>query len=453
MPRIINFEQKAEEFKIVLDKFGGMPKASQDKKAYALISYYIKNYSDVPEIRSLIEQYNLFDARLRRSRDTTKITKEAVISIIEKEGRIPSPKGNHVLYDKIKNFLKRNTSDPDLIRLKYKIADRSCFPLQNTKFGPNPGSGFDYASQTVSPEWIKWRSNTSFEFIGFVYDKYGEFPNYNTVPMEQFKRTIEEWYRYQREEDRFAIKDLLESLISRGCKEEWVILAYNSCIVDTQVLNDNVMKLLISNGACAIHYLAQVAVSSLPLPEEFVYWYYYIMMNDDCNARGIMPLGALYSYTGMQSQRVLRVHYREYNKCDINRIRESAKSHYRDWKKEKPVTLADWLYYGQSEFFANEEDFFYSAVLVGAKTTLNWDSSYIERNMREGIPYFRFYKNPPRYLDYCLFLLENGYALDTNYSEYDNIINLDENHPRIARLSQEDIKTFRKIKEIQGSIE
>ena len=64
-----------------------------------------------------------------------------------------------------------------------------------------------------------------------------------------------------------------------------------------------------------------------------------------------------------------------------------------------------------------------------------------------------FYKNTTTYLDYCLFLLENGYALDTNYSEYDNIINLDENHPRIARLSQEDIKTFRKIKEIQGSIE
>lgn len=446
--RKIDFGQKAKEFSIVLEKFGGMPKASQDQKAYALITYYVKNYPDVPEIRSLIEKYNLLDSKVRRSRDTAKITKDEVISILEKEGKMPSPSKDQILYDKIRNFLKRNATDPDLLKMRYKIADKSCFPLPDSKFGPNPGSQYDPISNIVSREWIEWKNNTSNEYIEYVYTRFGEFPYGNTSPMERLKKNIEVWYRYQREEDRLIIKNLMESLVNLGCVNPWVIQAYNSCRIDTKVLNDNVMKLLVINGACAIHYLAQVAISNCPLPDDFVYWFYYNKLNGETGERGIMPLGSLYSYTGMQPQRVLRVHYREYKKCDIAGIRESARMHYREWKKQKPETITDWLYYGQSELFADDEDFFYTGKLVGADTTLDWGISYIERNMRAGIPYFRFYKNAPKYLDYCLFLLENGYKLDTKDPEYGNLLDLEEDHPLITKFTKEDLMTFKRIKEI-----
>ena len=122
-----------------------------------------------------------------------------------------------------------------------------------------------------------------------------------------------------------------------------------------------------------------------------------------------MPIGELYST--ITPFRVLRVHYREYHLCDVDKIRESAQSHYRFWQKFLPETLDDWKYYGQSEFFCNKADFDTPHVVGGIGNPIDWTTTYIDKQMSRGLPYFRHYADSLRYLDYYLYLLENGFTL------------------------------------------
>lgn len=400
-----DLDQKVTEIKEILEKYGRIPKQTEDRAAHATIKYFLKNYETEPQIQELISQYNLSTGKGYDTKEHI----GAVTSLLEQYGRIPSVKENLAEYGRIRYVFQKYSDLYEVIKLKYIYAHQSCFPLPNTKFGPRPESSpSDFYLGYVSNEYIDWKNNITYEYVEYVYANYQSLPGPETKPMVNLKRNIRNWYRYNidiKKSERNQLFEFLQRMIDLGCNEQFIREAYYSFFFDDKTVQEKIRRLVIENGACAIHYIAQVAIHECPLDDYFVYYYYYVNQNDTKGIRDYMPLGELYS--GCTPERVLRVHYRDYHKCDINRIRESAMGHYRNWLKSMPETLEEWQHYGQSEFFSCKD----GHLLVGSERPIDWDRTYIDMKVSQGLPYFRHFSDSLRYLDYYLYLLENGYTL------------------------------------------
>ena len=108
-----------------------------------------------------------------------------------------------------------------------------------------------------------------------------------------------------------------------------------------------------------------------------------------------------------------------------------------------PETLEDWKYYGQSELFCNKADFDTPHIVGGIGNPIDWSTTYIDKQMAKGLPYFRYLCDSLRYLDYYLYLLENGLTLrDEKLLEYLDLENL-----RSQELDIQDRMTLEKILE------
>lgn len=400
-----DLSQTIVEIKEILERYSGIPKQSLDRAAHAKIKYFLKTYKDEPQIQELITQYNLKEGKEKQISEVTQILKEF--------GRIPSVKENTAVYGKVRYLFQKHSDLFEVIKLKYIYAHQSCYPLPDSKFGPRPESTpLDFYVGNVPQEFIEWKDNVTYEYIEYVYENFQSLPGPETKPMINLRKNIKHWYRYNVDcgkKFRTRLFDFLQRMVNIGCKEQFINEAYYSFFFDDIKVQEKVREIVIENGACAIHYIAQVAISNCPLDDYFVYYYYYVILNDVSGIRNHMPVGELYS--GNSPHRVLRVHYRDYHKCDVSKIRESAMSHYRNWKDSMPETLEEWKYYGQSEFFDNKEDMFYAHILGEYNWSIDWSTTYIEKQMTKGCPYFRHFGDSLRYLDYYLFLLENGHTL------------------------------------------
>lgn len=411
MARPVDMTKKIEELRIALQKYNGIPSQTVDKAAHANIKYYIKRYSDNPEIKALIEEYGLSYTK----RDDYETHLEKIKTALAEIGRMPSSSKDKTLYQNVKYFFKRYENKSEVERLKWVYAF-GCFPLPNTQYGSKPDPEYVYDSwegrSYMSNNYFEWQDNVSYEYIEYVFKHYQELPGHETKPMVRLKKKISHWERYNidvRKSESTQLYNFLQRMIDIGCEDDLIKQAYYSFKFDTPEVQAQVERMLIENGACAIHYIAQTAMLESTLSDRFVYYYYYILMNDRKEERRKMPLASLYS--GVVPYRVLRIHYRDYYKCNVDKIRESAKAHYRDWRENRPETLEEWKYYGQSEFFDNKEEFFGAHIIGEYDSSIDWTTTYIEKRMQKGRPYFRFYVGIYRYLDYCLYLLENGYTL------------------------------------------
>lgn len=404
-----DLDQKVTEIKEILEKYGRIPKQTEDRAAHATIKYFLKNYETEPQIQELISQYNLSTGKGHDTKEHI----GAVTSLLEQYGRIPSVKENLAEYGRIRYVFQKYGDLSEVIKLKYIYAHQSCYPLPYTRFGPRPESTpCDFYVGYVSPEYIEWKNNVTYEYIEYVYANFRSLPGPETKPMVNLKKNIRHWYRYNVDgfkDERCLLFGFLQRMIGLGCNDQLIKEAYYSFLFVNKDVQENVRRLVIENGACAIHYIAQVAFPECPLDDEFVYYYYYVNQNDIVGIRDSMPLGELYST--ITPYRVLRVHYRDYHKCDIKKIRESAEGHYRNWQMYLPESLEDWKYYGQSEFFCNKADFYTPHIVGGIGNPIDWSTTYIDKQMSRGLPYFRYFKDSLRYLDYYLYLLENGHTL------------------------------------------
>ena len=442
MPRSVDIKKKAEELKRILQQYNGVPSQAENKAAYANIKYYVTKYGDQPEIKALIEEYGISFSKYGDYQSGFKEIK----TILSDLGQMPSSSHDKTRYQRVKNYFRRFKDVPEVERLRYIYAF-DCFPLPDTKYGPKPDADYFFDSWNerafVSKEWKEWRDNVVFEYIEYVFEHYRELPGVETKPMVALKKKINHWNRYNvdvNKSEQTKLYDFLRRMIGLGCDETMVKQAYYSFKFIADDIQERVEKMLIENGACAIHYIAQTAMPGCVLSDSFVYYYYYVKLNDSGDDREKMPLASLYSE--MKPHRVLRVHYRDYHKCDINKIRESARSHYRDWREYRPETLEEWKYYGQSEFFDDKEDFFDVTVLGGYDSSIDWATTFIEKQLIKGKPYFRHYDSPKRYLDYYLYLLENGYTL----KDEDLLRSLDtEKLANDDKITNEDWSVFIKI--------
>ena len=410
MARPVDMTKKIEELRNALQKYNGIPSQTVDRAAHANIKYYIKRYSDNPEIKALIEEYGLSYTK----RDDFETQLEKNKAVLADLGKMPSSSQDKTLYQNVKYFFKRYKDEPVVEKLKYIYAF-GCFPLPDTKYGTRPDSGYHFDpwdGVSMSDTFFEWKDNVSYEYIEYVFKHFKELPGRETKPMVRLIQKINHWYRYNvdtHKSEQSALYNFLQRMIEYGCEDELITQAYYSFKFNDTEVQEQVEKMLIENGACAIHYIAQTVMQEGTLSDTFVYFYYYIKLNDKRDDRDKMPLASLYSR--VEPYRVLRIHFRDYHKCDVNRIRESAKAHYRDWRENRPETLEEWKYYGQSEFFDNKEDLFNAQIIGEYNSSIDWTTTYIEKQLKKGEPYFRYYMGTKRYLDYYLYLLENGYTL------------------------------------------
>ena len=89
MGRFVDFEKKIEELRGYLVKYNGIPKQSENHAAHANLKYYIKNYSDRPEIKALIDEFHLGRSDEDNKTKYMEQRIDEVKSILEKYQRIP----------------------------------------------------------------------------------------------------------------------------------------------------------------------------------------------------------------------------------------------------------------------------------------------------------------------------------------------------------------------------
>lgn len=199
MPRVINLKKKAEELRSILEKYNGIPTFKEDRVAYANVCYYIKNHGDKPEIKALIDEYNLAAPIDRKSEDYFKIRLEEIKSILEKCQSIPK---NAKEYQAVYSFFNKYKDNPEVQRLKYIYADPDCFKSVTGK-------------PMISKSYQSYRSfcdkYTAAEYIKFVYDKYKVLPARATVPVEKL-RSVYYYRKRVNEEEKYEVLKYFKSL-------------------------------------------------------------------------------------------------------------------------------------------------------------------------------------------------------------------------------------------------
>ena len=401
--RRADIKTKIEELRSILVKYNGIPSQYEDKAAYAKISYNLKKYGDDPLIQSLIEEFNLKFGERRHSDFDEKVRE--ICEELKEDGKLPSVNEKPNLYAAIRYYFNKYADDPIIEKLRYIYAHSSCYPLpESKKIKPIYDRSIIYIN--CQSEYSRWKFNATYEYILFVYSRYSEFPGKETRPMLAFKKAIEKWYRYQ-DKDKLDFKLFISTLVEYGCRDEEIVKIKNSFEFDKEEVQKRINNLLIQHGACTIHYIAQMAIPDHPLPDEFVYYYYYNLFNKNSAYRGISPLGELY-ISNNEGFFPLYVHYRNLDLCDVDSLRKRVMRQNRNWEEKPPLSLPEWEAYGEYLFFIPQK---YSHWYD--RGNYSFDKPYPQKCIESGHPYFRYsrYKPGLKYLDYKWFLLNNGYDL------------------------------------------
>ena len=133
-----------------------------------------------------------------------------------------------------------------------------------------------------------------------------------------------------------------------------------------------------------------------------------ILFNNNSAYRGISPLGEFY-ISNNEGSFPLYVHYRYLHLCDVDSIRERVINQNRNWEECPPLSLTEWKAYGEYLFFIPKK---YSHWYD--RGNYSFDKPYPQKCIESGHPYFRYarYNAGLKYLDFKLYLLENGFNLD-----------------------------------------
>lgn len=202
----------------------------------------------------------------------------------------------------------------------------------------------------------------------------------------------------------FSFSKTLEKM---GCEDKFLCGIYHCPEFDTDSVQERVRNMVIENGSCAIKYIAEMAIPGVSLPEEFVYYYYYSCAYDRDDYWTIRPLGFLYCIDKNFGRYFIRVHFRDYKKCQVDKIRNNAKANYRNWSENPPKTLEDWKYFGQWGLFVDD---YQKEVSQMTLITKDWSETIIDYAFKTSERYFYMYDRF-KYFDYLLYLIENGYDL------------------------------------------
>lgn len=438
MPRISRLnESKIKELYDILERYGGLPTQTTDRKAYANIKYYCTRYGDNPQIKDLINKFNISFRGHRLSFESTLFELK---SKLENEGRIPSIKVNQSLYCSVRYFFNKYSDREEVQELKFLYAHNSCYPLPQSRLKRPIYTSYD----DICPlEYSDWKRNSAFDYILYVFSRFSKLPAKNTKPMEELKYSIKKWYRYQDKKDN-SLKIFISKLLSLGCNEDFIVEVNNSFYFQDEKVKQHINHLLLEHGACAINYLAKMAMPGCSLSLDFVFYYFYNLFNDAPNNREVHPLGELFDSSDYSA--VIYPHYRLLDSCDESKIRSRVVNFNRNWDEEPPITIQDWEAYGEYRFFIplKSSDWY-------KDDYASFDKSFPKKCIENGHPYFRYYNAGYRYLDFKLFLAENNLILKRlkKQSELDRLTSL--NLANANLLLDEDLETAYNIARLDSS--
>jgi hypothetical protein len=423
MARPVDMLKKIEELRETLRKYNGIPSQKEDRAAHANLKYYIKHHREMPEIQALIEEFDLDTPKSTRSMSyDDRLAK--INSILSERGCMPSSTEENTLYNHVRDFFKSYKDRPEVERVMYLYAFSKCYPLPHTKY-TRPNTNWELVGEADS-SWFEWRMNVAYEFCEYVFQRYGVLPAPNTKPYVLIKEKINYFYRNSdmHSEEKDALYSFVSKMVGLGCKESIIVDTLNCFRFCNEDVQAKVRRMLIRDGACAVKFIAQKAIPGIELPDRFVFNYYYVQLNDSDNFWDIGPLGNLYRH-GTYSEEILLVHYKDANRCNVNAIRMHAQENYRDWTKMPPETESEWRAYGQWFFFVHKKEQIPNS--YDYKTNTDWSTTVVDDAIAHGRPYFRYYRES-KYLDYILFLLENGHSIDKEeFKKTINMINLELN--------------------------
>jgi hypothetical protein len=418
MARYIDIREKAEEIRKVLLKYNGIPSQKEDKSAHLNIKYYIKTYPDEPEIRSLIEEFHLLETKKYFKDFESHFDK--IKEILEERKSMPHSSQEKTLYGFVKDFFKKYKDNPEIERLKYQYAGPSCFPLQDSAYGKLQVSDGKWETMV---RWRKWKSDVAFEYVVYVWKRFGILPADNTKPMQEVMHKVHYYCRYigrrSRNEEIESLFSFSKEMEELGCRDERICGFHNCPMMDTEETKERIRTLLIENGACTVKYIANMALSNSIIPPEYIYYYYYIHAYYCDEFSPKMPLGRIYVKEQDYNfgKGVLYVNCRDYHKCNVDKIRASAQANYRNWLELPPVTLEEWKAFGQCCFFLPDTDRNRWDDVEEKLPLLDWKETTIQHSFNTSIPYFYFI-NPHRYEDYYIYLIEHGYDISYKDSRY-----------------------------------
>lgn len=411
-----DISEKIEEIRSILETYNGVPGQKENRVGYTTVKYYVTHWGDDPRIKSLIEQYNIkFTNRVVRTYDE----KLAIVkSILEDYQKVPSIKDEPQNYSLIRDFFRTQKGNYEVDYLRYVYGSESCWPIPNTKYKDRPDSGWSNFGG-ASGEWLDWRSAVDFEYVEYVYTHFGVLPAEKTRPMVRINSHIDKWNRYGHEmwgRVKEPFLTFVKTMIELGCEDERFTTLYGSIIFREDTVQERVRQMVIENGACSVHYIAQTAIPNYPLSDRFVYYYYHNLLRGHITSIPRHPmLSIVPSGVDFESRSILTVHYQDYHKCDIQKIRHLAQQCCRNWIESPPQNMGEWKSLGHCFFFHStiNRDFNIEGYKIREEVVFDWNKTLIQHAFDNGLAYFEYkYCKKEDRNDYCLFLIENGYCVD-----------------------------------------
>ena len=164
----------ADELWWICKEYNGIPSQTVDKSAYAKALHYLKTYAETPQIKAIIREYNLSPPRTySKDGPILPLGLEEIKKVLEERGRMPLCTEEKRLYHQVNYFLKKNSGDEEVSRLKMIYAASGCCPLYEKTV--------DSHLKRIQPYR---RVVQSMEYVLATYHKYHELPARNTVPMK-----------------------------------------------------------------------------------------------------------------------------------------------------------------------------------------------------------------------------------------------------------------------------
>lgn len=438
MAMTVDISKKIEELRAILLHYGGMPSQVENKTAYTNIRYYIQNYSEIPEVKALIEEFNLSIKKYNKDKESQL---NEIKTILEERKAMPHSSNEKALYGYVKDFFKKFKDDPEIDKIKYQYAGPSCYPLPDSVTGSKQ-TQWDYSGM-----WKRKKVNLAFEYIVYVWDRFGVVPADNTKPMQEIMDIIHIFCRHigkkTSNEEIECLYNFSQKMEELGCDDERFVGFYNCPKFDTEEVQENVREFLIENGACAIKYIAEMAIPHAKLPTEYIYYYYYnhAYYSEDYYPNAFspkMPLGRIYVQDNEFNcdKGILYVNYRDYHKCDVNKIRANAQAKYRNWIEMPPTSLDEWKAFGQCCFFLPDTDKNRFDDVEKKLPYINWNETTVQHAFNTSIPYFYFYGSR-KYKDFYVYLIEHDYEITMKESRYFCGYKSMAEDPELARLLKE----------------
>lgn len=212
----------ANELRCLFNEYNGMPSGKESKSAYQKACYIFKRYGDEPSIRAILSEFNISTIWKYKQNGIDEIK-----AILMEHESVPSSSTEKTIYQRVKKFFYDHPNDEEVEKLKYIYCFQT-FPLSNTQFGERPNNQYETGN---NKPLFRWMGQVAYEYIEYVFLRYGEFPAKNTRPMKTLLHKLDrcKYYKYDEYTQEGEFYDLYHFIIKmykQGCNHELIHRAY-----------------------------------------------------------------------------------------------------------------------------------------------------------------------------------------------------------------------------------